>query len=107
MLKITFKMVKGGSRLCFPQQIHGLARSLELRCITNQLMKQNCLREETSRLWLCMITCHSWKLEDTLDSLGILQYMKFYGKIFLDRENRNGLLPKLAFEAPIHKDEKI
>jgi len=37
----------------------------------------------------------------------ILPEVKFYGKIFLDRLNRNGLLPKLAFEAQIHKDEKI
>merc|ERR1719147_512064 len=48
-----------------------------MRCITNQLMKQNCLREETSKLSPSTITCQSWKLEDTLDSLWILQYMKF------------------------------
>merc|ERR1719334_2424052 len=37
----------------------------------------------------------------------ILPKVKFYGKIFLDRENRNGWLPKLALEAQIQKDEKI
>merc|ERR1712042_200884 len=46
-------------------------------------------------------------LETILPFEIILPEVKFYGKIFLDRENRNGLLPKLAFEAQIHKDEKI
>merc|ERR1719481_229751 len=32
--------------------------------------------------------------------------LKFFGKISLDRLNRNGLLPKLALESKIHKDEK-
>merc|ERR1712084_40034 len=46
-------------------------------------------------------------LETILPFEIILPEVKFYGKIFLDRQNRNGLLPKLAFEAQIHKDEKI
>merc|ERR1712042_391692 len=46
-------------------------------------------------------------LETILPFEIILPEVKFYGKIFLDRENRNGWLPKLAFEAQIHKDEKI
>merc|ERR1712042_31135 len=46
-------------------------------------------------------------LETILPFEIILPEVKFYGKIFLDRQNRNGWLPKLAFEAQIHKDEKI
>merc|ERR1712142_1031313 len=46
-------------------------------------------------------------LETILPFEIILPEGKFYGKIFLDRQNRNGWLPKLAFEAQIHKDEKI
>merc|ERR1712042_252394 len=46
-------------------------------------------------------------LETILPFEIILPEVKFCGKIFLDRQNRNGLLPKLAFEAQIHKDEKI
>merc|ERR1719233_1709327 len=32
--------------------------------------------------------------------------LKFYGKILLDRLNMNGLMPKIALEAKIHKDEQ-
>merc|ERR1719430_2963785 len=32
--------------------------------------------------------------------------LKFYGKILLDRLNMNGLMPKIAVEAKIHKDEQ-
>merc|ERR1712142_1170888 len=46
-------------------------------------------------------------LETILPFEIILPEVKFYVKIFLDRQNRNGWLPKLAFEAQIHKDEKI
>merc|ERR1712142_1201377 len=46
-------------------------------------------------------------LETILPFEIILPEVKFYGKIFLDRQNKNGWLPKLAFEAQIHKDEKI
>jgi len=31
--------------------------------------------------------------------------LKFYGKIFLDRENMNGFVPRLSLEAKLHKDE--
>merc|ERR1719234_1412532 len=33
--------------------------------------------------------------------------LKYSGKIFFDRMNRNTLLPKLSMEAKIHKDEKM
>merc|ERR1719186_649655 len=32
--------------------------------------------------------------------------LKFYGKILLDRLSMNGLMPKIALEAKIHKDEQ-
>merc|ERR1719233_785734 len=32
--------------------------------------------------------------------------LKFYGNILLDRLNMNGLMPKIALEAKIHKDEQ-
>merc|ERR1712168_725939 len=31
--------------------------------------------------------------------------LKFYGKIFLDREKMNGYVPRLSLEAKLHKDE--
>jgi len=31
--------------------------------------------------------------------------LKFYGKIFLDRKNMNGFVPRLSLEAKLHKDE--
>merc|ERR1711970_1085467 len=45
--------------------------------------------------------------KDTMVLDGIaFSELKFYGKILLDRLSMNGLMPKIALEAKIHKDEQ-